>query len=236
MEDWHRSKRTAARSGFTLIELLVVIAIIAILAALLLPTLVKAKEKAHRATCLNNLRQLTLSLSLYADDHERYPYFYTVPRSAEAPGFIDTPLYPYNKNTFTNALWKCPSYKWVTRLQSHYLGESWEGYPIGSYAYNANGSGSLTKPLGLAGFREPAREIPGRKPSEIVAGGQFIAFGDSQGGLTVFESSYNRDLGPHNRRFQAAFLDLHVEFSRAQVLFGTNEVIKRRWNYDNEPH
>jgi len=63
---------TEAGAGFTLIELLVVIAIIAILAALLLPTLVSAKEQSRRVNCKNSLKQFTLAVHLFGDDNEQH--------------------------------------------------------------------------------------------------------------------------------------------------------------------
>jgi prepilin-type N-terminal cleavage/methylation domain-containing protein len=107
--------RSFARSiGFTLIELLVVIAIIAILAAMLLPALSRAKEKARATQCLNNARQMGLAAFTYAGDSAEYfPYGVDIKNDITwtNPTAWHMLLLPHlgAKNVMTSKVFACPA-------------------------------------------------------------------------------------------------------------------------------
>jgi prepilin-type N-terminal cleavage/methylation domain-containing protein/prepilin-type processing-associated H-X9-DG protein len=164
-------ERCAARAarvwGFTLIELLVVIAVIAILAAMLLPALSRARTAAENTQCRNNLRQWGTAIGAYIGDFGAYPP-YIGPAVATAPDdrrWAEV-LRPYTKANWTNAGWGplpgqsgqpeppgihvCPGY---VRLGGCFAGWPAPGW-WGAYGYNAAGYGYWAS-LGL-GWRTNA--------------------------------------------------------------------------------
>ena len=243
------SARCVGADAFTLIELVVVVGVIAILTALLLPVLSKARAQGQATACRNHLHQMGLAMGMYVADHNRYPPMHDW---NPGPSFLDNwadKLYPYAPLSWTNTSWHCPTY--IAR--GGFVQCKRPGYGIKltvgtSYAYNARGLGLWTSnpDLGLenAYGHTTIREQQVQAPSQMYTVADARAYHGKEArpiyGMPMMilwnpPIIWREAASPHAQGYDILFADGHVSLvKRKDYLYPPRTA--HNWNRDNQPH
>jgi prepilin-type N-terminal cleavage/methylation domain-containing protein/prepilin-type processing-associated H-X9-DG protein len=225
--DGRRIHGAVRQAGFTLIELLVVIGIIAILVSMLMPALAGAKESAKRIACLNNEKQLILSLRMYADDNSGF-----FPPRVQTNRWCTT-LRPYYKDL---RVLKCPTDIWAKATTNAAAGGTNRPAESCPRTYLINGFNDYYRSIvGRAGFPTFRRHGNGEiiinernipEPTETVAFGerdnrpgakpQYHMDFDMLDDLTGLNQNLHANLSRTGRGGGSnyAMIDGHIEFLR----------------------
>ncbi|HTI99797.1 MAG TPA: prepilin-type N-terminal cleavage/methylation domain-containing protein [Dongiaceae bacterium] len=171
-----RPSRPQSAPGFTLIELLVVIAIIAVLAALLLPALSRAKARGQQVVCANNLRQVGLALQIYTLDHNGL-----LPPRSTSTNRWPTQLQPGYQNP---KLLCCPNDPEATKALGNAISNAPPDLAPRSYLMNAC-QDAMAAALGDS---KPVKrtEFPALRDAAILRPSETIMFGEKAAASTQF--------------------------------------------------